>query len=408
MHRWRIAIAGVVFQMTLGSVYAWSVFKKPFMDGHGWSGEQAGFAFTLVILFTGVAAALGGRWVDRAGARKVAMLAATLFGTGTLLTGVADAIDSRALLYVGYGVVCGAGNGLGYVTPIAVLARWFPDKRGLVTGMAVAGFGLGAAAMGQIAPFVLPRLGLANTFYVIGCLDLVTLLGAAQLLDNPPAGWSPPAPVERRPVPAVQAVDLSGALSMYQFYILWALFFLNATAGAALISNLSIIAQEACGIGAVAAGTVVLASFIGDASGRLGWAAISDRLGRKGVFVLLFGTEAPLLYLLPDVNDAVVFSVVAAYVLSCFGGGLATLPAYAADTFGAKNMGRIYGKVILAWVGAGLVGPLLMESAKKGSGSFQTGIRVAAALIAGAFVLNLLYRPPSTGTVPIAAPTGGH
>ncbi|HNT86443.1 MAG TPA: MFS transporter, partial [Candidatus Hydrogenedentes bacterium] len=179
INRWFIALAGVVMQLTLGTVYAWSVFKRPFMAQHGWTNDQTGLAFTLVIFFIGVSAAFGGKFVDKAGARKVATLAAILFGLGTLLTGVADKLGSLWLLYLGYGVIAGIGNGLGYITPIAVLVRWFPDKRGLITGLAVMGFGFGSAIIGQIAPFLIPEvnaageivavnLGLAKTFYVFG------------------------------------------------------------------------------------------------------------------------------------------------------------------------------------------------------------------------------------------------
>lgn len=418
-NRWSVAVAGVVMQLLLGTVYAWSVFKNPFMAAHGWSGQQVGFAFTLVILFIGVAAAFGGRFVDKAGARKVATLAAVLFGLGTILTGVADKIGSLPLLYLGYGVIGGIGNGLGYVTPIAVLVRWFPDKRGFITGLAVMGFGFGAAIMGQIAPFLIPKtgmvngtlsitnagLGLAATFYIFGGVFLVALLVAAQYLNNPPAGWTPPAPVQKKAAaPSVASVDLAGALRMPQFYILWLLLFINVTAGIGLISNLSPMAQEACGISAVVAGTVIFITSLFNGLGRIFWSSLSDKLGRKGVFLLILGTQVPLFVLLPRIGNVAAFTIVACYILACYGGGFATMPAYAADTFGAKNMGSIYGKILLAWAAAGVAGPVLMEKIKSSSGSFRVAIYVAAGLLTVGFVINLLYRRPSVaaGREPVA------
>ncbi len=421
VNRWGIAAAGVAMQLVLGTVYAWSVFKKPFMAAHGWSNEQVGLAFTLVILMIGVAAAFGGKFVDKAGARKVATLAAILFGIGTILTGVADATGSLALLYIGYGLIGGIGNGLGYITPIAVLVRWFPDKRGLITGLAVMGFGFGAAIMGQIAPFMIPKtgmvngvlaitdpgLGLAMTFYIFGAAFLVLLLVAAQFLNNPPVGWTPPVAVgqKKAAAPSVDPVDLRGALRMPQFYILWTLLFLNVTAGIALISNLSPMAQDACGITAVAAGTVIFITSLFNGLGRIFWSSLSDKLGRKGVFMLILGTQVPLFFILPTISNVTVFTILACYILAAYGGGFATMPAYAADTFGTKNMGNIYGKILLAWAAAGVVGPILMEKIKTSSGSFKTAVYVAAVMLAVGFVVNLFYRKPApaAGSMPGAS-----
>jgi OFA family oxalate/formate antiporter-like MFS transporter len=367
-----------------------------------------------------VAAAFGGKFVDKAGARKVATLAAILFGLGTILTGVADKTGSLALLYIGYGVIGGIGNGLGYVTPIAVLVRWFPDKRGFITGLAVMGFGFGAAIMGQIAPFLIPKtgtvdgalviteagLGLANTFYIFGGVFLVALLVAAQYLNNPPAGWVLPVPAKKKAAPpAAVSVDLNGALRMPQFYILWLLLFINVTAGIALISNLSPLVQDACGITALAAGTVIFITSLFNGLGRIFWSSLSDKLGRKGVFMLILGTQVPLFFLLPQLANVTAFTVVACYILACYGGGFATMPAYAADTFGSKNMGSIYGKILLAWAAAGVAGPILMEKIKSASGSFKMAIYVAAVLLAAGFVINLLYRKP--GVAPAEKPVAG-
>ncbi|MGI6206685.1 MAG: OFA family MFS transporter [Anaerolineae bacterium] len=396
-NRWLVAVAGVAMQIILGTVYAWSVFKTPLMTAHGWSNTEVGLAFTLVILFIGVSAAFGGRFVDKAGARRVATIAAVLFGVGTLLAGVAAGVGSKWLLWLGYGIIGGTGNGLGYITPVAVLVRWFPDKRGFITGLAVMGFGFGAAIMGQIAPLIIPAIGLANTFYLFGALFLLVLLVAAQKMVNPPTDWKPPMPprTASEAVTDAPSCDLNQALRMPQFYILWGLLFINVTAGIAIISNLSPMAQAQVGLTAVAAGTLVFVTSIFNGLGRIFWASLSDRVGRRTVFLTLLATQIPIFLLLPSISSPLLFGVLCCYVLLCYGGGFSTMPAFAADTFGTACMGDIYGKILLAWGAAGVVGPMLMEFVQNRSGSFSAALYIGAGLLAVGLVLALSYRKPA-------------
>ena len=381
----------------LGTVYAWSVFKKPLMAAHGWSGPEAGFTFTLTIFFIGLSAALGGRLVDRAGARTVARVAAVLFAVGTVLAGLADHLGSIWLLWAGYGVIGGIGNGLGYVTPIAVLVRWFPDRKGAITGLAVMGFGLGAAIMGQIAPLLILKIGVDWTFYLFGIAFCVGLLAAAQKLSNPTEQQASmlPAPTGAAQASEAPSVDFRSARAMYQFYLLWGILFINVTAGIALISNLSPMAQAQIGISAIAAGSLVFVSSLFNGFGRICWACLSDRLGRRSTFLLILGSQVPVFALLPRVRDPWLFGALCCYILFCYGGGFATMPAFAVDTFGAKNIGSIYGPILFAWGVAGVVGPLLMEAVNKASGSFGTALVIAACLLGLGFVLAALYRKPS-------------
>ncbi len=403
--RRRIAISGVVMQVILGTVYAWSVFKTPIMKELGWTNTEVGLAFTLVILFIGVSAAFGGRFVDQAGARKVATIAAFLFGLGTILAGVALLVHSKWLLWIGYGIIGGTGNGLGYITPVAVLVRWFPDKRGLITGLAVMGFGFGAAIMGQVAPLVMPVLGLANTFFVFGVVFLLVLLWASRNLINPPAGYTAPAAAKpaAKANPLGRSLDLSSALRTAQFYILWAIMFINITAGLSLISNLSPMAQDQLGLTAVAAGMLVFVTSIFNGLGRIFWAALSDRIGRRTVFIILLASQIPLLLLLPGISSTWLFTIACCYVLACYGGGFATMPAFAADTFGTASMGNIYGKILLAWGAAGVVGPMLMEFVKNRTGNFSTALYIGAGLLAVGLILAVAYRPPASETAPARA-----
>jgi len=396
--RWTVAICGIIMMVLLGTVYGWSVFKKPLMESHGWEGPEVGMAFTIAIFCIGLSAALGGRFVDKAGARKVATLSAILFGIGTLLTGLADNIGALWLIYIGYGLIAGVGNGLGYITPIAVLVRWFPDKRGLVTGLCVMGFGFGAAILGQVAPLVIPSIGVSGTFYLFGAIYLIVLLIVAQKINNPPADWIPPAASKKAPAAVKESVDLMGALKMYQFYILWLLLFINVTAGIALISNLSPMAQEQIGLTAAAAGTIVFISSLFNGLGRIFWASMSDKIGRKTTFLLILGTQVPLFIILPQISSVVLFAILCCYILACYGGGFATMPSFATDTFGPKNIGNIYGKVLLAWGIAGVVGPMLMEYIKKSTDSFATALYIAAGMLAVGFILALLYRRPKSAS----------
>lgn len=395
--RFVVAVAGVAMQLLLGTVYAWSVFKRPLMEAHGWTNTQVGFTFTLAIFFIGLAAAVGGCFVDRAGTRKVAAIAAALFGLGTLLAGLADSIGSLWLLWIGYGVIGGVGNGLGYVTPITVLVRWFPERRGFITGVAVMGFGLGAAVMGQIAPLLIPAVGISATFYLAGVLFVAVLGLAATQMANPPEGWVPGGWDPHRSASCCsEPCDLAAALRTYQFYALWGILFINVTAGIALISNLSPMAQSQVGLSAVAAGAVVLAASLCNGFGRILWSSLSDRIGRKTTFLLILGTQVPLLLLLPAVTNSAAFVAICCYILLCYGGGFATMPAFVADTFGARCMGAIYGKVLLAWGLAGVAGPMLMEYAQEQTGTFATALQIAAVLLAVGFILALAYRGPQT------------
>jgi OFA family oxalate/formate antiporter-like MFS transporter len=404
MHsRWIIALAGVVTQMMLGTVYAWSIFKQPMMAAGGWQEWQVGMTFTLAIASLGMAAALGGRWVDRSGASRVALVAAGMFGVGNLLAALAAQTGSIWLLWLGYGVLGGLGNGLGYVTPIAVLARWFPDKRALVTGMAVMGFGLGAAAVALAGPAMVGAWGVGGTFVAMGLVILAGLALASRRLVNPPQGYVPPgAQVRGLACEVLPSVAPRQAWSSWQFYILWGLLLLNVTAGIALISNLSPMAQQQLGIDAAQAAAVVVAGSICNGLGRLAWAALAQRIGGKWVFVLLLATQAPLLAALPMVREAWLFAAICCYVLLCYGGGFGTMPSFVTATFGPKHLGSIYGSVLLAWSLAGALGPGLMEWIKQVTGSFSAAPLVAAGLVAAGLVLALAYRRPAFMSAPAA------
>ncbi|HOE71445.1 MAG TPA: OFA family MFS transporter [Deltaproteobacteria bacterium] len=416
--RWWIAVAAVIIQLCLGTVYAWSVFKNPLMNMHGWDGKTVQYTFMLLMLIIGLSAAFGGTLVDKKGPRFVATIGGILFGVGTLVAGYADQVGSIALLYLGFGVIAALGNGFGYVTPIATLIRWFPDKRGLVTGLAVMGFGAGAFFMGQIAPHMIFAFrevdaagqviasGVAKTWYIWGVIFLILVTGSAQLFKNPPQGWLPagfkPAATT---VSAADSFTLGEALKKRQWWMLWAMLCLNISAGLGLISQHSPLAQdvyrktmgllgdltpEQVAAAAAAGGTVVAIAAIFNGLGRLFWAKISDNIGRKNVFLTMFVTQA-VIYLLVAmgyVSNYYLFMVVSCYLLACYGGGFATMPAFAADAFGPAYIGKVYGFMLTAWSAAGIIGPFVFEAFK------PQALYIAAGLLILGFIIALVYTPP--------------
>jgi len=408
--RWWIAVGAIIMQLCLGTVYAWSVFKKPLMAAHGWGETATQVTFMICIGVIGLAAAFGGMLVDKKGPRFVATIGGILFGCGTLLAGLGDQLGNIWLLYLGFGLVAGLGNGFGYVTPIATLIRWFPDKRGLVTGLAVMGFGAGAFFMGRIAPEMINSFrqvddqgaviasGASTTFYIWGVIFLVLVTAAAQLYKNPPTGWLPAGFTPKKNTSsAAESLNFAQAVRTPQWWMLWSMLFLNVSAGLGLLSQLSPMAQDVLKKTiedpkelAVAGGWVLAIASIFNGLGRLFWAWLSDFIGRRMVFLVMFITQGVLFIFLPQVASSMLFTIVACYLLSCYGGGFATMPAFAADSFGPTYIGRVYGIMLTAWGVAGVAGPLVFAQLEKSMALF-----VAAGLVGLGFVLAILYRRPA-------------
>jgi len=397
--RWLIAVAGVVIQLLLGTVYAWSVFVKPIMAAQGWSQAEVAVVFMIIIGTIGVSAAFGGMLVDKKGPKFAATTGVILYGIGVLLGGVALKVGSIWFLYLGYGVIAGVGNGLAYVVPIATLIRWFPDRRGLITGLAVMGFGLGAFFIGKIVPGLILNIGVANAFFVLGAVYLVGNGLAAMILRNPPAGWlpdgfTPPATT----VSAADSFSWNEAKKTPQWYMIWTMLFLNVSAGMGLLSKLSPMAQDVYKVAqgitdpaqlAILGGGVLATASIFNGLGRLFWAAVSDKIGRKNVFLVMFATQAALYFYLPSVTSPLIFTIIACYLLSCLGGGFAVMPAFAADSFGPTYIGKVYGFVLTAWGAAGVIGGLVFAKF-----TVQPALWTAAALLGAGFVVAFMFKRP--------------
>src|SRR6266496_2360065 len=381
-NRWGVALAGVIMQIALGAVYAWSVFRIPLTKAFGWTISQVTFAFTLAILMLGFAAFVGGLWMRRSGPKRVAIASGILYGAGVFLASFSG--GHLYWLYFSYGFLAGIGLGLGYIVPVATLVKWFPDKSGMITGIAVAGFGAGALITAPIASRLIVSAGVLKTFAVLGIAYLVAVVVAALFMKDPPAGYRPegwqPSEAQKHER-AGSDYTLSQALGRWQWYALWAMLFLNTSAGISIISQAAPMAQEITGVtAAVAAGMVGIIS-IANGAGRFLWAWLSDAVGRRGVFLAMFLLQAVLFWLLPRVTGFGLFTTVAFLILLCYGGGFGTMPAFAADYFGAAHVGSIYGMMLTAWGFVGVFGPVLIARVRQSSGNYSLALYVISMVV---------------------------
>ena len=336
----------------------------------GWTFSQTAAAFSITIFTLGVSAALAGQALPRVGPRFLAVLGSVLFSGGYLLASLALSIDAIWLFYLGYGVVGGAGIGMGYVTPVATAAKWFPDRKGLVTGIVVMGFGVGAFLLSKgLAPFLVVRAAgdLQLVFLWLGIFFACILIPCSLVLSDPPSTLTAGAPrtAKRSARPAMEPA--SPYMRTTQFAIMWLVFFFNIAAGISVISFQSELLQEVWGLADPTVGptklaeygaTLIAVSSLCNGVGRLFWGLLSDRLGRVSVFRILLASQMVVFGVLMTNENPWLFSVLVCYVLLCFGGGFATMPSFIVDVFGSKNMSKIYGTVLTAWSAAGIIGPM--------------------------------------------------
>jgi len=395
--RWGIALAGVFMQIALGAVYAWSVFRTPLVKQFHWTISQVTLTFTICIFVLGVAAFIGGLWLNRRGPRPVALTAGVLYGLGVFLA----SFSAHKLwwLYLSYGIIGGTGLGFGYIVPVAVLLKWFPDKRGLITGIAVGGFGAGALVTAPIAQRLIASVGVLPTFAYLGIAYLIVVVAAGWFMENPPAGYSP---VGWRPSEAlvkqrvVEDYSLGRALGTWQWWALWLMLFLNTSAGISVISQESPMFQEIAKVTAAAAAGMVGIASIGNAVGRVFWAWVSDGITRRWTFLLMYLCQVGLFWVMPNIGEATLLTALTFIILMCYGGGFGTMPAFAADYFGAKNIGPIYGLMLTAWGFASAFGPLLIAHLRQMGTSFAHGLHVIAVIMLVSMVVPVIVRAPST------------
>jgi OFA family oxalate/formate antiporter-like MFS transporter len=395
MNRWVIATAGIFLQIALGAVYAWSVFRIPLARQFGWTIPEVTLTFTISIFVLGIAAFFGGLWLNRRGPRVVALTGGVLYGLGVFLASFSD--HKLWWLYLSYGVIGGIGLGFGYIVPIAVLVKWFPDRRGLITGIAVGGFGAGALITAPVATRLIQTVGVLHTFAYLGIAFLIVTVVSGAFMQNPPDGWKPEGwtptatEVSQR---AKRDYTLHEALARWQWWALWLLLFLNTSAGISVISQEAPLFQELSRVTAVVAGGMVGVVSLGNGVGRVFWAWVSDMITRKATFFVMFLLQALLFWFLPGITSASVLTVVAFIILLCYGGGFGTMPAFAADYFGAKNVGPIYGLMLTAWGFASAFGPLLIAYMRQVNGTYRGALHIIAGVMLVSAVLPVLVSPP--------------
>lgn len=404
MNRWVIATAGVFLQIALGAVYAWSVFRIPLAKQFGWSIPEVTLTFTISIFVLGISAFFGGLWLNRSGPRIVALTGGVLYGLGVFLASFSD----RGLwwLYLTYGVIGGIGLGFAYIVPVAVLVKWFPDRRGLITGIAVGGFGAGALITAPVATRLIQTVGVLHTFAYLGIAFLIVTVVAGSVMQNPPDGWKPAGWTPTATQAAQRAkrdYTLPEALRTWQWWALWFLLFLNTSAGISVISQEAPMFQELARVSAVTAAGMVGIVSLGNALGRVFWAAVSDVITRRATFFVMFLIQVVLFWFLPNITSATMLTVVAFIILLCYGGGFGTMPAFAADYFGAKNVGPIYGLMLTAWGFASAFGPLLIAYMRQATGTYREALHVIAGVMLISAVLPILVSPPREEQLETAA-----
>ncbi|MDW7799445.1 OFA family MFS transporter [Streptococcus canis] len=362
-NRYVVATAGVLLHLMLGSTYAWSVYRNPIMQETGWAQATVAFAFSLAIFCLGLSAAFMGTLVEKFGPRVTGSLSAVLYASGNILTGLAIDRQEVWLLYLGYGIIGGLGLGAGYITPISTIIKWFPDKRGLATGLAIMGFGFASLLTSPVAQWLIVSKGLVTAFYGLGVVYLVVMLLASQFIKKPTDRElaSLMAQSTRSNNDLTKGMTAKEALKTKFFYLLWAILFINIACGLGLISVVAPMAQDLAGMSPETAAVVVGLMGIFNGVGRLLWAGLSDYIGRPLTVALLFLVNIAMTSCLIFLHQPFFFVVAMAILMTCYGAGFSLIPPYLSDLFGAKELATLHGYILTAWAMAALIGPMLLS-----------------------------------------------
>ena len=448
-NRWLVPPAALAIHLAIGQVYAFSVFNKPLgslislnadkPDPLDWTPTQIGFTFSIAIVILGLSAALFGKWLERVGPRKAMLAASLCFGGGFLIGSLGVSLHALWLVYFGYGVVGGIGLGIGYISPVSTLIKWFPDRKGVATGMAIMGFGGGAMIGSPLASNLMAHFtasapqGVAPTFIVMGIIYLLFMQFGVWTIRVPADSWAPAGYVpneEHSALITTGNVSADNAIKTPQFWLLWVVLLTNVTAGIGVLETASPLIQETfskAAIGdkfvtpAAAAGFVGLLSLF-NLLGRFFWSSASDKLGRKVTYAIYFGLGILLYALIPTLGhnlQLTLYVVVACVIISMYGGGFATAPAYLSDLFGKYQVGAIHGRLLTAWSTAGVLGPLIVhllhDSAKAkgltGAAAYQNVFYTMAGVLVVGLLADLAVKAVNQKYYekgPVSVEAGGH
>jgi MFS transporter, OFA family, oxalate/formate antiporter len=431
-NRWVIALAGTVVMLTIGCIYSWAIFTQPLLVAYHWDLRTTTWAYSIAnFSLAAVGAVIGGFWQDKAGPRIVAMAGVTLWGCGNVLAGFGTPAFGALWLYVTYGIVGGIGAGMAYITPLAMVTKWFPDRKGLAGGLVAGGFGLGAFVYNQLVPriagfhtaavhagaFIASKASatgagqiftaadsaaVMQVFVVSGLVFLVVGLSAASLFRNPPPGYAASLG-QRGPIAAQRAASgysPSQVIATPQFYLLWLQLFVNVIGGITIISNAVFILADLTKFSAAAIAPLFGLVSVFNAIGRFFWGAISDRIGCNKTFALMFAIQAATLFLLSHVTGLGLALAAISVILLCCGGGFGTMPSFNAQYFGTQYMGLNYGLILSAWGFAGLIGPIVIARAKDLTGTFAGMLPLIALILLASVVLPFVTKKPPAQPLP--------
>jgi MFS family permease len=436
--RWLVPPAALSIHLAIGQAYAFSVFKKPLnylvqvsTAGGGmnalpgvdspnpadWKFTDLGWIFSIAIVFLGVSAAVFGKWLEKAGPRKAMFVSAVCFGSGFFISAIGVQLHQLWLIYLGYGVIGGIGLGIGYISPVSTLIKWFPDRPGMATGMAIMGFGGGALIGAPLARNLMDyfrtdhNLGVGTTFMVMGALYFAAMMFGVFTVRVPEPGWKPEGwtpPVKPKALVTVNNVEVNEASITPQFWLLWIVLCMNVTAGIGILEQASPMIRELFKgrISPIAAAGFVALLSLFNMGGRFIWSTVSDYIGRKNTYFIFFVLGGILYYLAPrtgvsGMDSVPLFVVIVCVIVSMYGGGFATIPAYLRDLFGTMEVGAIHGRLLTAWSAAGIFGPVLVNYIReylKNRGvpledTYSTVLYVMVGLLIVGLIANALVRP---------------
>lgn len=386
-NRWFIALAAIGLHISIGSVYAWSVLTRPIMADMGFTLSQTTWTFSLAILMLGLSAGFLGSFAEKIGPKKSGLLAMLFWVTGLFGTAYALSIHNLTLLYLFYGIIGGIGLGIGYITPVSTLVKYFPNRPGFATGLAIMGFGFASLIAGPLMQYLVAQVGLVDNFIILGIIYLV-VMGASSLYLKAPQQKHLTRTTKDKSTMYVHNHGMlaNDAMKTWQFSALWWIFFVNITCGIGLLSLASPMAQETIGMTPAAAASLVGIIGIFNGGGRIAWSTISDYLGRAQTYILFFIIEIVAFYLLAQTNSALTFQILILLIITCYGGGFACIPAYLADLYGIRQLSTIHGRILTAWGFAGIVGPMLVSYFHEAGYGYTTALECFAAL----FVINTI------------------
>lgn len=371
-NKWLIVLSAIGIHICIGSVYAWSVLTKPIMQQMGFSLKETTWTFSLAILFLGLSAGFLGSYVEKYGPRRSGLISTLFFCLGMFGTAYALTQHSLLLMYLSYGVIGGIGLGTGYITPVSTLVKWFPNNRGLATGLAIMGFGFASLIAGPIMQILIAKYGLINNFIILGCVYAVIMIASSLYLEPPKALPVSPAKTKFTVNQNTEQKQFTvhEATRSWKFYALWWVFFTNITCGIGLLAVASPMAQEIIKMTPLAAASMVGIIGLLNGLGRIVWSTVSDYIGRQNIYILFFAIQIIAFYLLADVTNAFLFQALIFIIITCYGGGFSCMPAYLSDLFGTKQLSAIHGRILTAWGLAGIVGPLLLSWMKETTNSY--------------------------------------